>query len=419
MDNKLKRVITIFLMGTAYAIVYALPFVQYVFYDPMVEGLKATNAQLGVLIALFGLGNIFGAPLGGWLSDKYNYKNIYILGIVGTSALNFAFAFNMNYKFAIFIWFGLAITALFAFFPSHTKIIRFLGDENTQGQVFGLAESAAGIGSVLVNFIGLYLYSRANTGILGLRNAVLGYGVAGIIIAIILWFIIDEPVEGDKVEEIESVTLGDFWLVLKYPGTWFAGIAIFATYTLYVSLSYFTPYFTQVLGVSVAFSGLLSIIRIYLIRFIGAPLGGYMGDRINSVTKVLLISFVTAIVIIGTFLKLPAGASMIIIVTLTLLISVCTYVARGNMFAVPAEVKSPKRYAAMTAGITCAIGYSPDLFQFTLFGRWLDKYGNNGYKYIFLYTIVILSIGVINSILTLKFKKRMRNGKNIKVSLDS
>lgn len=406
MNKKLKTLITLLFMGTAYSIIYALPFVQYVFYDPMVEGLNATNAQLGVLITIFGLGNIFGAPIGGWFSDKFNHKIIFISAIIGTSILNFLFAFNLNYKFAIFIWLGLAITGLFAYFPAHIKIVRLLGDDNNQGQIFGLSESAAGIGSVVINTIALFLFSKSVVGVVGLKYAVMGYGIAGIIVAIVLWFLIDNPEKVESVKE-EKIKATDFLTVLKYPGTWFAGIAIFTTYTLYVSLSYFTPYFTNVLGVSVAFSGGLAIVRTYLIRFIGSPLGGMMGDKINSVSKVLGISFLSASIIIIGFMSLPVGANITIIIALTLLISVFTYVGRGNMFAVPAEVKSPAKYAAMTAGITCAIGYSPDLFQFILFGHWLDKYGNQGYNYIFIYTVGVLALGIVSSVLTLRFKKKI------------
>jgi MFS family permease len=76
MSKKMKVFITIFFMGAAYALVYALPFVQYVFYDPMINSIGATNAQLGTLIAIFGLGNVFGAPIGGWVADKFNHKTV-------------------------------------------------------------------------------------------------------------------------------------------------------------------------------------------------------------------------------------------------------------------------------------------------------------------------------------------------------
>lgn len=407
MKKNPKLFLSIFFFGTAYALQYALPFIQYVLYNPLANTMKVTNAQLGVLIAIFGIGNIIGAPIGGWFADKFSYKTIYILSMFGTAALCFLFAFNLNYKFAIYIWIGLAVTALFAFYPSHIKAVRMLGDEDSQGKIFGLSESASGIGSVIVNSLALFLFGRAATEAAGLQIAVIGYGVASLLVGVVLYFLMDSPVKNDHASEDaeERIGLKDYWIVLKFPGTWLAGIAIFVTYTLYTTLTYFTPYFTDVLGVTVAFSGSLAIVRTYLLRFVGAPIGGYIGDRIHSVTKVLGISFLVSAIIILAFLGLPATTSTTIIIILTLLISTFTFMARGNMFAVPAEVKSPTKYAAMTAGITCAIGFAPDLFQFTMYGSWLDNYGNDGYRYIFIYAVAILVVGIINSILTLMYKK--------------
>lgn len=419
MKKNPKLFLTIFFFGTAYALQYALPFIQYVLYNPLVATLNVTNAQLGVLIAIFGIGNIVGAPIGGWFADRFSYKTIYIISMFGTSALSFLFAFNLNYQFAVYIWIGLAVTALFAFYPSHIKAVRMLGDEESQGKIFGLSESASGIGSVIVNSLALFLFGRATTEALGLQAAIIGYGVASLVVGIVLYFLMESPAENKNVDEdaAESIGLKDYWIVLKFPGTWLAGMAIFVTYTLYTTLTYFTPYFTDVLGVTVAFSGGLAIVRTYLLRFVGAPIGGYIGDKIHSVTKVLGISFLASAIIILAFLGLPATTSTTIIIILTLLISTFTFMARGNMFAVPAEVKSPTKYAAMTAGITCAIGFAPDLFQFTMYGSWLDKYGNDGYRYIFIYAVVILVIGIINSILTLMYKKHQAKQESQEVAV--
>ena len=64
-----KQLLIVFFMGLAFAVVYATPFVQYVFYDDLAGALHATNTQLGFLIAIFGIGNLL-APFGGALSDK-------------------------------------------------------------------------------------------------------------------------------------------------------------------------------------------------------------------------------------------------------------------------------------------------------------------------------------------------------------
>ena len=102
-------------MGLGYTIVYATPFIQYVFYDSLVEVLQCTNQQLGYLITIFGIGNLL-APFGGALSDKFNMLKIYILPMLMICALNVIFTLNMNYSFSLVIWGGLAIFGLFLYF---------------------------------------------------------------------------------------------------------------------------------------------------------------------------------------------------------------------------------------------------------------------------------------------------------------
>ena len=411
MDKRLKVLVTVFFMGSAYGLVYALPFVQYIFYDPFVEAIGATNAQLGTLIALFGIGNLL-APFGGVLADKFNYKSVYMISLVANAALCLLFAFNLNYPFAIFTWSGLAITSLFGLFPAHTKIVRFLGDENEQGKIFGWMESSWSIGGVIVNVVVMALFAKAATPVIGFRNVVIGYGVLTLIHGLILYFLIDNPkeemarIKAENEAKSESEKL-NVLTVLKYPGIWFAGLAVFSGYSTYVSLSYFTPYFTDVLGVSVVFAGSLAIARTYLVRIIGAPMGGAVGDKIGSVSKSLIIGLAIYMVFLLAIMNVPAGTSTGILIAFVLIVAFANFFARGSMWGVQEEVKIPRGFAGLGAGVICAIGFSPDLFQFTLFGNWLDKYGNAGYNYIFIYTLVVLALGITNALLALRYKKKL------------
>lgn len=411
MNNRFKVLTTVFVMGSAYGLVYALPFVQYIFYDPFVEAIGATNAQLGTLIALFGIGNLL-APFGGMLADKFNYKKVYMISLVANALLCLLFAFNLNYSFALFTWGGLAITALFGLFPAHTKIVRFLGNENEQGKIFGLMESSLSIGGVITNVIVMALFAKATNPIIGFKYVVIGYGVIALLHAVILYFLIDDPkeemarikAENDAKEASEKLNV---WTVLKTPGIWFAGFAVFSGYSTYVSLSYFTPYFTDVLGVSVVFAGSLAIARTYLVRIIGAPMGGAVGDRIGSVSKSLIIGLAVYLVFLLAIMNVPAGTSTGILIAFVLIVAFANFFARGSMWGVQEEVKIPRGYAGLGAGVICAIGFSPDLFQFTLFGNWLDKYGNAGYQYIFTFTLVVLALGIVNALLALRYKKKI------------
>ena len=95
----MRQLAIIFFLGLGYTIVYATPFIQYVFYDSLVGTLGCTQQQLGYLITIFGIGNLL-APFGGMLSDKFNTKKIYIFAVAVICVLNVLFVLNMTYSFA-------------------------------------------------------------------------------------------------------------------------------------------------------------------------------------------------------------------------------------------------------------------------------------------------------------------------------
>lgn len=91
MKLSVKTFVQLFILGTCWTIVYALPFIQYILYDPLLEQLGCSNTQLGLLMTIFGLGNIFGAPVGGWLADRFDYKKIFVASIVLNGVLSIIF----------------------------------------------------------------------------------------------------------------------------------------------------------------------------------------------------------------------------------------------------------------------------------------------------------------------------------------
>lgn len=404
-----KQILLIFLMGFGYTVVFTPPFIQFVIYDPLLEGLQCTNAQLGTLAMIYGVGNLI-SPFGGALSDRFNTKAVYLVGMIGMCVLDVVFALTMSYNSALFIWAGYAIFALFLVYPAHTKLTRLIGSENQQGTIFGFTESFCGITNVIVNSIVLFVFAKFATdayGVRGLKAAITCYAILGLLCAVLIFLIVPKPTnESEQKVEGEKITVKDWISIMTSPRTWFAGIAGFCVYCLFCALSYFTPYFSNVLGVSVVFTGGLSIIRQYGARFVGAPIGGWLGDKLHSLSGVVGIALGCAGIIVFLFMVLPSGTNATLLIVLTLLVAILTFIARGPMFAIPAELEIPRRLAGSTSGLVCAIGFCPDLFIFTLFGNWLDKYGNGGYEKIFIYTVVVMVIGVINAIATLIYKKK-------------
>lgn len=410
-----KTIARLLILGMCWTVIYALGFIQYLLYDPFRESLGCTNAELGFLMTIFGLGNIFGAPIGGWIADRFDFKKVFCLSLVGNGILAAIFAMNMNYKFAIFIWIGLAVTTLVMNYPSHIKIIRMMADEKNQGKIFGLNESFVGVGSIVFNAILLFVFSKYVNVIGGIKAVIWVIAIVSILCAIGAWLLIRDLEDAEiasqeaankTVEKEEKMTGKDFLIVLRSPATWILGMGIFCVYSCAVTMSYFTPYLTAVMGGTVAVSGVLAIIRTYVLRLVGAPIGGWLSDKIKSVLKVLIVVYVLGIIVLVLFIKLPTSVSASFFIFLTLLVGCLVYMGKGCYYAVASELYIPRRYSATTVGIAAALGFSPDIFLFALTGHWLDTYGNAGYQYLFIYQAVVFAVGIVGTLLALMYKKK-------------
>lgn len=413
-----ENILIILILGFCWTMNYALAEIQYILYDPMIDALKISNAKLGFLMTIFGLGNVFGAPIGGWLADRFNYKKIYVLSLAITGIISIIFALNLNYNIAVISWAFLAISSLAMNYPSHIKILRMLVDEENQGKIFGFNEGAVGIASILVNGLLIAIFSRFAESSFGLKFVILVIGILSFLAALLSFIFVPNPSnneinlqnensikEENEDEDNKTLTLKDFVYVVKSPATWMVGISLFTVYSLYVTMSYFTPYFSAAFGISASATGFLAIIRTYVLRVGGAPIGGIIADRLKSVSKVLFITYVVSIIVLIGFLRLPKQTPLLIIVIMTLIVAIFVYMSRGVYYAIASEIKIPRKIAATTIGVATVLGFSPDLFQYMLFGHWIDRMGISGYRYMFIFQIVVLIIGLIPTVYVIKTKK--------------
>ncbi len=408
MTNKIsvKLIFTMFILGACWSIVYIIPFIQYVWYEPFKQFINGTNMEMGFLITIYGLGNIWGAPLGGWFADRFNYKYIYAGSVILNGIFTIAFILNPTYTFAVFIWVGFAFASLFMNYPAHIKIIRSLTTDENQGKIFGFNETFIGVWNIIINVMMMAIYVKFMEGVGGLTAAMMGVAALSVVLGIIVFFILEKPKKMIKTENKTNI-IQDFLLVGRKKATWMVAIIVFSIYSFLTTLSYFTPYFTDVLGVTVVFTGGIAILRQYGMTLLGAPIGGILSDYFKSPSKVLL--GVQTVGILGfIFILTVDSITAPVLIALTLILSAAVYVGRGAYYATITEAGIPRELTASTIGIAAAIGFSPDLFQFTLFGYWLDTYGNDAYTYMFIYQTAVLLLGAFAAVNILKINKQAK-----------
>lgn len=394
------------ILGISWTMAYNLAFLQYTLYDPLLETFQCTNAQLGFLLTIFGIFNILGAPIGGWLSDKFNFKVIYVGSMVVIGAFSAVLLFNSSYTTAIFVWIGLGIGALLMNYPAHVKIIHAIATEGNAGKYFGFNESFCGVGGIIISALVLYVFNRSANAVGGIHAVVVVNTILCFVVALANWFILrDVKVEKNENDAKEKISGKDFLIVLKSPKTWILALGIFSVYTCACSMSYFTPYYTAAFGGTVTIAGALAVIRLYGMKLIGGPIGGALSDKLKSPSKVLILVNGLIIICYAAAMLLNGGAASLFI-ALILLVAIVVYMGKGSYYAVSEELNIPQKYAATSVGIAAALGFSPDIFIFVLIGHWIDKYGVTGYRYTFIFQICIAALGICASLLGLRFKKK-------------
>lgn len=405
-ENKLdwKKYLAIFIIASGTTVMYSLPYLKSTFYDPMRLALGLDHQQLGNLLSVYGILATILYFFGGFVADKFSAKKLMSFSLISTGLLGFYFATFPSYTMLLVIFALWGITTIFTFWAASMKVIRMLGDESVQGKLFGLNEGLSGIAGVVVSFIGLYLFEIFADVTVGFKYVVWLYSGLSIICGVLIMFIIKEK----KVEGEKSASLRELVSAVKMPKAWLIGLIIFSTYMVFSSLTYLSPYLSDVFKISMALISALSIIRTYAIKMGASPVAGFLVDKVGSSLKVLNVGFIAVAVCELIFLVLPRSESLVMVAVLNMVVlSIVLFGFRGIYFATVAESKIPIEKTGAVIGIASFIGFCPDAFFYTLVGGWIDK-GEQGYTYMFILCLVCAVIGFIASKVLYNMNKNER-----------
>ncbi len=413
MSNKnVKRFLLLFALGIAYGFMYVMPYMKSSFYDQMIAAMGCTNEQLGSLMTYYTIALTISYLPGGWIGDRFNPKPVLLASIFGQAVLSFLFMFTyQSYTMSVIIWCLMALTGGFAFWPSLMKGIRMTGSDEEQGRIFGIFEALNGLASLLLSFVMLGIMAIAGAGdlVTGFKSAVASVGVLSLVSGILVLVLMPKNAAygAASAEKAEKIGLKDYISTFKIPGVWIMSILVWCYVTISAVASYLTPYSTNVLGMSAVLASSIGTIRTYGCRLVGGPLGGYIADKaFKSVSKEQVLGQAACAVTLGLFLVLPTGISGGLLVVLLLLVGVAMFLCKGTYFSVQPELGIPTNVSATAVAIATLIGYLPDMFVHTMFGKWIDTYGEAGYTRIFIYGIGTAVLGIIAALLAVYIAHR-------------
>ncbi|MCR1955135.1 MFS transporter [Clostridioides mangenotii] len=403
--SNIKRFSIIFILAFGMTAMYSLPYMKSAFYDPMQQALSLSHTQIGNLLSTYGMVAMVSYFVGGWFADKFSVKKLITLSLVVSGLLGFYFATFPSYGMLVVIFVLWGFTTIMTFFPASVKVIRMLGDESEQGRLFGFYEGLSGIAGTVISFIGLYFFGKFAEITVGFKYVVWLYSISSIVCGIILYFLIDDV--KDTEESNDGMSISSFLKVITMPKAWLLGLTIFSVYLVFSSLTYLSPYLSEVYVMPLTLVSALSIIRTYVIKMGASPITGIVTDKVGSSIKVLFVGFLFMAVSTAAFLFIPKSPSFMWIAVINMIIlSVILFGARGIYFATVSESNIPIETTGAVVGFASFLGFSPDAFYYTVAGNWLDKYGQTGYTYIFILSVVCAFIGIFATYTLMKMNKK-------------
>lgn len=391
-----------------YAACYTASGIRGILYDATQEAMGVTNTQLALLTTISATTGMCTRWIGGPIADKISPKKLIIISMVARGPLCFlSAAFPQVRWLQCCVWCGFSLTGGLVFWPAILKAVRVVGG-NDQNNTYGLFEGSQGGITMIINAVAIAVFGLFSNNTAGYRGAMTTMGVFCILSAIMLAYCykenlvtddsITEPATGEK----RGASMKDIIALIKMPDLWLCAIAMFGTYGLYTTQSYFTPYFTNVLGTTIAFSGFLAIFRDAGMKLIAGPLGGVVATKLRSTSKLQIICLVLCMAMIAYISTLSAGGTAVwVAMAIVLLMGFFLMQAKGTMWAIMDEARIPVELSGTAIMLCSYISQSiPDAVLPLFNGMILDHYADDvatGYRMVFVLLLVIAACGVFAS----------------------
>lgn len=412
-NSKVRYGLSLLSLGFMGGSIYILMYIRYVFYDQMIQTLGCTNAQLGMLNTVCSTIYIVTTIPGAYLADKFDAKKIILFSISGITILTYIYAsFVTSYSMAMVVW-ALQPVVLMPYWGALIKYINNLGDAESAGNSYGLYYLVNGLAGAFGNAFPLWISKY-----FGYRGAVISIGTITLAATLMVWFFLDSEKDklarGDIMEGDEPIRLKYVKHVLKWPGTYIIFIAYLTTYTVYSNVSYFNPYLIDVIGIDPDVSSVYSVIRSFGVMVVAAPLGGFLADKVfKSTSKWFIVAFAVSAVMFAVPLLFSEDSNVTMVCIYSLLPSFIVFALYAVTYSITRELHIPNTVMGTAVGLGSISGDISDAVFPTMFGTWLDKFGNTGYTYIFLFLIGICVLGVLNSLWEMDHNKKCLAGKRV------
>ena len=405
------RIFLLILVSMGSSTIYAPAYLKGVFYDPLMRSLEVTNAQLGALLSAYAITATVCYLPSGIVADKVRVRTLAWVGFSTTAVLTYVYAMLPSFGTLMLVFIGMGFTTILIWWGIRFKLVRLISGEAEYAKNIGLSYGIYGAAGLVVGLTNAAIISTlANNIDLAVRTLLIFLGSLILLLGI-LSFLFIPKFEG----EIQSGDKGAFdfrsiGIALRSPVVWLAATCMFFVYFYYTGVTYTTPYLQNAVGASLAVVSVVSVVRTYGITLLSGPIFGWLADKANSPSKVIIAGSIAAALGILALVFLPQQTSMAVVAAIVIIL--LGFIANGTFGIVSGtltEGKVPLTIFGTATGILSVVGFLPDTFSSTWFGAIMDAHGNDAFVQIFWINIGAAVLAALSAIALMVYVSRNRD----------
>lgn len=257
---------------------------------PVVDAVKSdldmNDTQIGMVRSAVFLAALLGQLFWGPLSDKWVRKNIIVIGTIIWSAITWMTSFVVSFPQLMLARASMSF-AEGCFNPSSYALLTDAAPKKQHGMMLGLMSLTYPVGTAAALIVASII------GASNWRQPFIIYGIIGILLGGMVWFVVWEPQRGGNEEAVESkrgeysgrFSFAEFRKMLAVPTLLLAFGLDTAQATVNWSLAFWAPtYLTRYHVAPDAESASLALLPAIIGFVVGALLGGWLNDWLKHRT---------------------------------------------------------------------------------------------------------------------------------------
>lgn len=393
------------LISMGSSIIYAPMYLKNVFYDPLMQALGATNADLGLMVSAYGIAAMICYLPSGIVADKFRMRTLAWVGFLATAVLVFVYAMLPSVQICLILFVLMGVTSILIWWGTRFKVIRLCCEENEYASKIGISYSIYGVTGLVIGLINAGIIA-AISGSAGVQAMLIFLGVMIALLGVAAFFLIPD-FKGEINKDAKLFSVKEALQAIKHPGVIWACIAYFCVYAVYQGATYTTPYLTQCFNADGNLVNVVGLIRTYGIGLIAGPVVGWIATKIKSPSKAILGGLILSVAALVGFIIFPQDPSGAIIASILVVVFGFTTYGAFSIGSSPlSEVKIPMAIFGTASGLLSVIGFLPDVFIHTWYGGMIDAQGTAAFNAIFGFEIMFAVIGCFCLIMVLRTLKK-------------